>query len=369
MNPLAFEIGQAQVLWIGIALGALILISGIIATIAQYRRQPEKQVLISGLVYVLFAAAFVIAGILLSIYWNWQPLQIRWYGIMMALSMLTGAWVSATFLKRQGRNGDLIWDGLLWIIIAGVVGARLVYVATNFSLFVGPNANPWEMFALWHGGLSFHGGIIAGLLAAYLYFLNKEVAFIEVMDAFAPGVALGVMFVRFGNFMNGDILGFKWNGPWALNFPNDEYHMYGQITDVILRHPTELYGMLVGLFCLVVSIILLNESWVTKRFPIGSAYLGFVLTYSLARSLIEDPFRNVPYIWQLVADPQAAGFGFITYSQAASVLLILLAIWGFTQLRKWEKLRAEAAVRAKKRADRGPSRQVRRAMERGKTRK
>ena len=366
MNPLAFEIGQDQVLWIGVILGAIILLSGIIATLTQYRRQPDRQVLLSGLVYLLFAAALVVAGVLAAKFWNWQPLQIRWYGIMMALSMLLGAWISATFLKRQGRNGDLIWDGLLWIIIAGVIGARLVYVVTNFSLFVGPNANPWEMFALWHGGLSFHGGIIAGLLAAYLYFMHKEVAFIEVMDAFAPGVALGVLLVRFGNFMNGDILGYKWSGPWAMNFPHDEYHQYGQLTEEILRHPTELYGMLVGLFCLVVSIILLNESWATKRFPIGTAYLGFVLTYSLTRSLIEDPFRNVPLIWQLVPDPETAGFGFVTYSQAASVVLILLVLWAFTQLRKWEKLRAEATVKAAKRADRGQSRQVRRALEREK---
>jgi phosphatidylglycerol:prolipoprotein diacylglycerol transferase len=297
------------------------------------------------------------------------PLMIRWYGIAMAMSMLLGAWIAATFLRRHGRNGDLVWDGLLWIIIAGVVGARLVYVVTNLGLFFGPERNPWEIFALWHGGLSFHGGIIAGLLAAYLYFMNKDVAFIEVMDAFAPGVSLGVMLVRFGNFMNGDILGYKWNGPWAMNFPNDEYHNYGQITDVILRHPTELYGMLVGFFCLVVSIILLNESWGTKRFPIGTAYLGFVFTYSLMRSLIEDPFRDVPHIWKLVADPQATGYGFVTYSQAAAVVLILLSLWGFTQLRTWERRRAEAAAHAAKRADRGTSRQVRRAQEREKRKK
>jgi phosphatidylglycerol:prolipoprotein diacylglycerol transferase len=366
MNPLAFEITQEHALWIGIVLAVIVLISGCVTSAMQHRRQPDKGLWSQILVYVVFAAILAAAGFLASSYLTWEPLQIRWYGISMALSMLLGAWIAATFLRRQGRNGDLVWDGLLWIIIAGVIGARLVYVVTNFKLFFGPNANPWEMFALWHGGLSFHGGIIAGLLVAYLYFMNKEVAFIEVMDAFAPGVALGVLLVRFGNFMNGDILGYKWNGPWAMNFPNDEYHMYGQLTEEILRHPTELYGMLVGLFCLVVSIILLNESWGTKRFPVGTAYLGFVLTYSVARSLIEDPFRNVPYIWQVVADPEAAGFGFVTYSQAASVVLILLALWGFTQLRKWEKLRAEAAARMAKRADRGPSRQVRRAMEREK---
>ncbi|MBN2082557.1 prolipoprotein diacylglyceryl transferase [bacterium] len=294
------------------------------------------------------------------------PLPIRWYGIMMALSMLCGAGISAWFLKKHGRNGDLVWDGLLWIILAGIAGARIVYVLTNIGMFFGPDRNPWEVFMLWHGGLSFHGGIIAGLLAAYLYFMNKDVAFIEVMDSFAPGVALGVMLVRFGNFMNGDILGFRWEGPWAMNFPHDEYHNYGLdptlANEIILRHPTELYGLFVGLFTLVVVIILLNESWVTKRFPIGSAYLGFVIVYSLARSLFEDPFRSIPLLIPLVENQEQAGISFITYSQAAAIVLVLIALWGVSQLRKWEQLRAYARDRRAKHKG-GPSRQVKRAKE------
>lgn len=294
---------------------------------------------------------------------TWGPLDIRWYGIMMALSMLIGAWVAAAFLRRHGRSGDLVWDGLVWIIAGGVLGARFAYVITNLGLFFGPQGNPWEMFKIWHGGLSFHGGIIAGLLVAYFYFANKDVAFIEVMDAFAPGISIGVILVRLGNFMNGDILGYKWDGPWAMDFPHDYYHNYGALTTTVLRHPTELYGMLVGVFCLLVSIVLLNESWVTKRFPIGTAYLGFVLTYSLTRSFIEDPFRDVPLIWQVV-DPAEAGYGLFTYSQAAAVVLIIIALWGMTQLRKWQRLRSEAVTERAERRERRESRQVERARKR-----
>lgn len=291
------------------------------------------------------------------------PLPIRWYGIMMALSMLVGAWIASAFLRKHGRDGDLVWDGLVWIIAGGVVGARFAYVITNLGLFFGPQGKPWEVFAVWHGGLSFHGGIIAGLLVAYLYFMNKDTAFIEVMDAFAPGVAVGVILVRLGNFMNGDILGYQWDGPWAMNFPHDQYHNYGTLSDIVLRHPTELYGVLVGVFCLLVSIVLLNESWVTRRLPIGSAYLGFVITYSLARSVIEDPFRDVPLMWSVV-DPQIAGYGLFTYSQIAAVVLIILALWGLTQLRKWELLRAEAKLARAARRERRESRQVERAKKR-----
>jgi phosphatidylglycerol:prolipoprotein diacylglycerol transferase len=199
------------------------------------------------------------------------------------------------------------------------------------------------MFAVWKGGLSFHGGIIAGLLATYFFFQNKGVPFIEVMDAFAPGVSLGIILVRIGNFMNGDILGYKWDGPWAMNFPNDAYHL-NNAGAIILRHPTEIYGMLVGLICLLISMVVWIETYETHRFPPGANYLGFVLSYSLVRSLIEEPFRDVPLPWKVV-DPATHGYGLFTTTQLASVVLILVAIWGMTQLRKWERLRAEAAKR------------------------
>jgi len=296
------------------------------------------------------------------------PLEIRWYGIMMAMSMLLGAWISATILKKNGKDGDAVWDGLFFIIIGGIVGARLVYVMTNLDLFFGEAGNPWDVFAVWKGGLSIHGGIVLGLIVTYFYFLNKGVTFIEVMDSFAPGVSLGVILVRIGNFMNGDILGYKWNGPWAVNFPNDHYHNYGMTpelaSELIYRHPTEFYGLLVGVFCLMVSVVLSNEVWITKRLPHGSVYLGFIFTYSLVRSIIEEPFRVVPLPIKLV-DPAVAGYGLLTTTQIASIVLILIALWGFTQLRKWERLRAEAKI-GRTKAPSGKSRQALRAEKRGK---
>jgi len=293
-----------------------------------------------------------------------EPVEIRWYGIMMALSMLLGAMISAWILRRYGRNGDLVWDGLFWIILLGVVGARFVYVATNLPLFFGEGLNPWMIFAVWQGGLSFHGGVIFGLVTTYIYFQNKEIPFIEVMDSFAPGVSLGIVLVRFGNFMNGDILSYKWDGPFAVNFPFDPYHQYGALDEVILRHPTEIYGMVVGLICLLVSVVLVHEAWERKRLPIGAAFFGFIFTYSLTRSVLEDPFRVGP-LWKVV-DPEVAGYGLFTYSQIASVGLIIIALWGFTQLRKWEKRRAEFAASGGKAklTSSGKSRQQRRADER-----
>jgi phosphatidylglycerol:prolipoprotein diacylglycerol transferase len=186
---------------------------------------------------------------------NIGPLEIRWYGIMMAASMLLGAWIGARLLKKAGYDGELVWDGLVWIILFGIIGARLIYVLTSLSDFIG--ADPWwEFLAIWHGGLSFHGGIIGGGLATYFYFRKHGIPFLTVADSFVPGVCLGIVLVRMGNFMNGDILGYKWDGPWAMNFPYDQYHLIAGNTAVIPRHPTELYGLLVGVICLAIALLI-----------------------------------------------------------------------------------------------------------------
>jgi phosphatidylglycerol:prolipoprotein diacylglycerol transferase len=272
------------------------------------------------------------------------PLEIRWYGIMMALSMMLAAAISAKLLKKTGRRGDLVWDGLVYIILAGVIGARLVYVLTNLGDYRGLPL--WHLIAVWEGGLSFHGGIIAGMIATWAYFKDKGIPFVEIMDSFAPGVSLGIVCVRIGNTMNGDILGYKWKGPWAMNFPHDEFHVGQPAGTIILRHPTELYGLMVGVLCLLISLWLWNLTYVKHKFPTGAAYMGFVIAYSFIRSVIEEPFRAVPLVWPITPLPKdgvaPAGFGALTTTQAASIILIILGIIGLTRLRAWEKARRDA---------------------------
>ncbi|MEZ5339767.1 MAG: prolipoprotein diacylglyceryl transferase [bacterium] len=280
-------------------------------------------------------------------------LQIRWYGIMMAVSMLLGSYIGARLLDRIGRKGDLIWDGLVYIIFAGIAGARLVYVLTNLSDFV---ANPQEIIRVDHGGLSFHGGIIAGVIAAYFYFKRHQINFIEVMDSFAPGVAVGVILVRIGNFMNGDILGFKWEGPWAMNFPYDAYHTAETRDEIILRHPTELYGLLVGVITFVVCYVVWRRIYIDKVLPRGANYITFVFCYSLLRTTIEDPFRHVDAAHRI---PLMGSFT-LTVSQIVDIVLILVCIWAYTQLRKWDEARKAVENRGSGFGG-GESRQERRA--------
>jgi phosphatidylglycerol:prolipoprotein diacylglycerol transferase len=288
-------------------------------------------------------------------------LEIRWYGVMMAGSMLLGALIAAKLLDRIGRDGNKVWDGLFFVIIGGVIGARLVYVLTNVTSYFNPNMEWWHIFAVWEGGLSFHGGIIGGFIATYIYFKRAGVPLIEVLDAFALGVAPGIIMVRIGNFMNGDILGYKWNGPWALNFPHDEFHFF-DATAVVPRHPAELYGMFVGLFCVVATILFWNETYINKRLNTGVTLLGFFMTYSVIRSIVEEPFRAVPLPWQVV-DPAVSGFGIFTTTQLASFVIVAFCLALLPLTKPWRPKFAEASESAHS-AKKGTSRQQRRAEER-----
>ncbi len=272
-------------------------------------------------------------------------LEIRWYGIAMALSMLIGAWIGSKLLKKQGYDGEAVWDGLVWIILAGIFGARLFYVLTNLSDYA---AHPEEIIAVWHGGLSIHGGVLLGGLATYLYFKKRNIPFMNVADSFVPGVSLGIVLVRIGNFMNGDILGYRWNGPWAMNFPHDEFHTAANADEIILRHPTELYGLMVGVVCLLVGWWMWRRTYIEHKLAPGATFFGLLISYSLARSIIEDPFRDVPLPWKVI-DPEHFQCGLFTSSQLASIPIILIGIWGLMMVDKWDqnrRLMAEQGISA-----------------------
>jgi phosphatidylglycerol:prolipoprotein diacylglycerol transferase len=248
---------------------------------------------------------------------------IRWYGIAMASSLLVASYLAQKLLEARGRKADQVWDGVLWAALFGIVGARAGYVLTN----LGDYAGHWlDVFKTYEGGLSIHGALALGLLGCWLYYRRTRLKLLEVMDAAAPGIAIGIMLVRFlGNFSNGDITAYavsKGVVPWAMNFPYDEYHTAANMGEIITRHPAELYGGVVGLIVLLVCL------WVWfKRYAPGTNMFAFILTYSVVRSLIEEPFRAVPH-YLVDFTNTTYGFGGVTMTQWGSIPLIAISIWG-----------------------------------------
>jgi phosphatidylglycerol:prolipoprotein diacylglycerol transferase len=200
---------------------------------------------------------------------------IRWYGLMYLLGfvagMLLGRMRAARDPWRQWAKRE-VDDVLFYVVIGIIIGGRLGYV-----LFYKPEyylLHPLEIFAIWQGGMSFHGGFL-GVLAAIVLFARKTGRpWLGVMDFIAPLVPPGIAAGRFGNFINAELWGRPTDVPWAMVFPN---------VDRIARHPSQLYE-----FALEGVALFVLLWWFSRRArPLGAVSALFLIGYGVARFAVE----------------------------------------------------------------------------------
>ncbi|MDR1834468.1 MAG: prolipoprotein diacylglyceryl transferase [Fusobacteriaceae bacterium] len=142
-------------------------------------------------------------------------LDIRFYGICIALAFLAGLTVARRHARQEGIPVADVENFAFTAMISGVIGARLYYVLFNLPFYV---AHPLEIPAVWHGGLAIHGGIICGFLGALLYARRKKIPFLRFADLLAGPFLLGQAIGRIGNFMNGEVHGVPVITPWSVIF-------------------------------------------------------------------------------------------------------------------------------------------------------
>jgi len=203
------------------------------------------------------------------------PLSVHWYGLMYLLAFAL-VWLLGRRRIRQGlmpltqRNlEDLIFYGVLGVIVGGRVGYALFYKFDDFL------ARPWELFYLWQGGMSFHGGLIGVLVALWLFARKINQPFLTISDSLAPLIPLGLAVGRMGNFINGELWGRPTDLPWGMAFP--------QAGDAVARHPSQLYEM--GLEGLVLFAMLWGFS--RRPRPTGQISALFLTGYGVFRFLVE----------------------------------------------------------------------------------
>ena len=272
------------------------------------------------------------------------PLAIRWYGFFIALGVLLASMWSTRLTEKRGLSADKLLDMAVYLVIAGIVGARLMYVLTSPSAFFGPNGNPLSALYIWQGGISIHGGAIGIVLAAWIYSRINKMNMWAYLDVITPVAAFGIIGGRLGNFFNGtDTGGRLTNWPIGFNWPDVGTETFGAVGRFLfdetlwqyappacnavpagepcIVHNTPFYGILVGILLLFVIIWALNRS----RTP-GFVFWNMVLWYSLFRSVIEEPFRDNPLPWQVYLNNDA-GVGIFTLTQLASIVLILISLY------------------------------------------
>jgi phosphatidylglycerol---prolipoprotein diacylglyceryl transferase len=202
------------------------------------------------------------------------PVQLRWYGLMYMLSFVLGYFA----LKRLARmrkldlSTDDLYDLLFYLILGVMIGGRLGYVLFyDLGSYLG---NPLSIFAIWQGGMSFHGGFVGVVLATILVTRRKGWNFWEIADLVCAAVPIGLGLGRIGNFINGELFGRPSTLPWAMVFPE------GGSTP---RHPSQLYeALLEGL------VLFLILRWIYKKnFYRGTVFWALVAFYGLFRFLVE----------------------------------------------------------------------------------
>ncbi len=229
------------------------------------------------------------------------PLAVRWYGFMMAISFALGASLLIAKGKGKGFKEDDLLGVVFFALALGVIGARALYVLTNLGYFT---AAPQNIIRIDHGGLAFHGGLLGGLFGAWLWARRHKLNLNMLLDLAVPGIAIGYALVRIANIFNQEILGRP-----ALLLS-------------MQRHPTQIYGSLIGLSVLLIHNYLARRA---NNEP-GVLFWSFIFYYSLLRGGIEETFRENP-LYLLGYVHEFWGYGFFTLTQLITPPLLLFSWW------------------------------------------
>ncbi|KGF73283.1 diacylglyceryl transferase [Neosynechococcus sphagnicola sy1] len=217
------------------------------------------------------------------ILFEWGPLVIRWYGLLIAIAVLVGINLSQFLAQRRQVNPEIMADLAIWLVIAAIPCARLYYVAFQWQEYA---ADPSKIIAIWQGGIAIHGAILGGMAAALLFARLRRVPFWQLADLVAPALILGQTIGRWGNFFNSEAFGRPTDLPWKLYIPPT--HRPLGYTNFEYFHPTFLYESLwdLSVFALLLSLFF----WSLHRQPplkVGTLFLVYLVSYSLGRLWIE----------------------------------------------------------------------------------
>jgi len=229
------------------------------------------------------------------------------YGTMLAIAFALGIFLMLKDAAKNGLPEDKLLDMSILIIIAALIGSRLLYVLIEWQTFIN---DPLAIFAVRSGGLSFHGGLLFGIVTGYWYVRRHRMPAGKIADIVAPPLALGYAIVRVGCLLAGCCYGRPSDLPWA---------MPSSYLDSTLRHPTQLYALIAGL--IIFGILLYRKGKTGFK---GQLLLEFVIYYSVYRFLVEF-FREV-----------SAYIGVLTLGQTAS---LIAAVGAFVIIRIWPSVR------------------------------
>jgi phosphatidylglycerol:prolipoprotein diacylglycerol transferase len=218
------------------------------------------------------------------------PYLIRFYGIIIMIGVLLGGWLASKEAKRRGHDPEIVWDLIIWLIIGGVIGARLwhVFTPTPSAIAEGVTTlfyltHPFDLINIRNGGLGIPGAVIGGAVALYFFARKRGLNFTEWTDIAAPSLALGQAIGRWGNYFNQELYGAPTTLPWKIFIePLNRLHGFESVE---YYHPLFLYESLWNLANMSLLI------WLTRRYAgqlkHGDIFLVYLIVYPLGRFALD----------------------------------------------------------------------------------
>jgi phosphatidylglycerol---prolipoprotein diacylglyceryl transferase len=246
------------------------------------------------------------------------PVYIRFYGIILMLGALAGAFLADREARRRGLNSELVWDALIWVLIGGIIGARLWHVFTPPPSMVAQGfttmfylTHPLDLINTRAGGLGIPGAIIGGSLALYLFCRRKKMSFLLWADIAAPAVALAQAIGRWGNYVNQELYGKPSNLPWAIKI--DPINRVPGYENYSTFQPLFLYESIWNLLNMF-FLLWLGRKYADKLKE-GDIFLAYLIGYSFGRFFLEFLRLDAPKI------------GSINFNQ--TFVLVVMLVSGF----------------------------------------
>ena len=245
---------------------------------------------------------------------------IYWYGVVMALACFAGVVVSYLFFARTNKKkfAEKIWDCSIWVLIGGILGARIYYCLLNPVYYF---TNPWEILNFREGGLSVHGAILGGILTAFITAKMNGLKLLRLLDAYACGMSIAQSIGRWGNFFNSEAFGRPTELPWKLYIPfshrPEGYLQYDYF------HPTFLYESVAD-FCVFVVLWLLMRRFAVRYS--GLTFFSYLVLYSIVRIFVES-----------LRIDSALNIGGIAVAKIVSAIILVIGVVGIIFVLRYKK--------------------------------
>lgn len=247
-------------------------------------------------------------------------LFIHFYGVILMIGVLVAAYVASLRAREMREEAEHIWDMLTWVVIAGVIGARIWHILTPPASMVEQGitaqyylTHPLDAIAIWKGGLGIPGAVAGGALAVFIYTRRKGLNFGLWLDIIAPGLALAQAIGRIGNFINQELYGLPTDLPWAIYI--EPAYRVRPYMDSLFFHPLFLYESFWNLLNMAILI------WLSRRFmgilKAGDLFLCYLVIYPFGRFFLE--YLRVDY----------SPIGALNINQILMALVIISAIAAF----------------------------------------